>query len=59
MIRTDNGTNFVGANIELRKAFSQMNHTKTNNFLMELGGEWITWRQNLPMASNMGGVWER
>ena len=37
---------FVGANIELRKAFNEMNHTKTNNFLMELRGEWITWRQN-------------
>ena len=35
MIRTDNGTNFVGANIELRKAFNEMNHTKIDNFLME------------------------
>ena len=59
MILSDNGTNFVGANIELRKEINQMNHTKINNFLMELGGEWITWRQNLSMASNMGGVWER
>ena len=42
MICTDNGTIFVGANIELRKAFNEMNHTKINNFLMELGGEWIT-----------------
>ena len=41
MICNDNGTNFVGANIELRKAFNEMNHTKINNFLMELGGEWI------------------
>ena len=46
IIRTDNGSNFVGANIELRKEFSEMNHTKINNFLMELGGEWITLRRN-------------
>ena len=59
MIRTDNGTNFVGANIDLRKAFNEMNHTKINNFLMKLGGEWITWRRNPRMTSNMGGVWER
>ena len=56
MICTDNGTNFVGANIELRKAFNEMNHTKINNVLMELGGEWITWRRNPSMASNVFGV---
>ena len=44
MICTDNESNFVGANIELRKEFNEMNHTKINNFLMELVGEWITWR---------------
>ena len=58
MIRTDCGTNFVGKNIKLRKAFNEMNHTKISNFLTELGQEWITWRQNPSMASNMGGVWE-
>ena len=58
MIHTDNGRNFVGANIELRKAFIKMNHTKIDNFLMELWGEWITWRQNPPMAGGMGGVYE-
>ena len=50
--------NFLGTSIELRKAFNVMNHTKINNFLIELGGEWITWRQILPMTSNMVGVWE-
>ena len=64
IIRTDNGTNFVGTNIELRKAFNDINNTKINNFLMEPGGEWITWRQTPPpsppppppMVSIMGGV---
>ena len=50
--------NYLGTSIELRKAFNVMNHTKINNFLMELGGEWITWRQIPPMTSNMVGVWE-
>ena len=36
MIRTDNGTNFIAANIELRKAFNEMNHTKINDFIMQL-----------------------
>ena len=50
--------NFLETSLELRKAFNVMNHTKINNFLMELGGEWITWRQILPMTNNMVGVWE-
>ena len=37
IIHTDNGTNFVGANIKLRKAFNEMDHIKINNFLVELG----------------------
>ena len=43
MICTDNETSFVGANIEIRTAFNEMNHNKINNFQMELG-EWITRR---------------
>ena len=58
IIRTDNGTNFAGANIELRKAFNETNHTKINSFLMKLGGEWVTWRQNPHMGSSMGGFWK-
>ena len=58
IIRTDNGTNFAGANIELRKAFYQTNHTTINNFLMKLGGKWVTWRQNPHMGSSMGEYWE-
>ena len=59
MIRSDNGTNFVGASIELKKAFGEMDEKSINDFLMELGGEWVSWRRNSPMESNMGGVWER
>ena len=36
-----------------------MDKKKINNFLMELGGEWLIWRHNPPTASNMGGVWEQ
>ena len=58
-ILTDNGSNFVGASMEMKKAFREMDHESINNFLMELGGEWISWKRNPPYASNMGGVWER
>ena len=39
--RTDNGTNFVGASAELKKAFSEMNHKKINELTLEHGGQWI------------------
>ena len=48
----NNSSNFV-------VAFSEMDTTKINDFLMELGGEWLIWRNNLPTASNMRGVWQR
>ena len=59
MTRSDNGTNFVGTSIELKKAFGEMDEKRINSFLTELGGEWISWKRNPPMPSNMGGVWER
>ena len=59
MIRSENGTKFVGASIELKKTFGEMDEKRINDFLMELVGEWMSWKCNPPMASNMGGVWER
>ena len=59
MIRSDNGTNFVGASIEQKKAFGEIDEKRTNDFLMELGEEWKSWKRNPPMVSNMRGVWER
>ena len=59
LIRADNGINFVGTGAELSKAFSEMNHKKINEFMLEHGGQWIQWKRNPPTASNMGGVWER
>ena len=59
MIRSDNGTNFVGASIDQKKAFGEIDEKRTNDFLMELGEEWKSWKRNPPMVSNMRGVWER
>ena len=39
MIRSDNGTNFVGASIELKKAFGEVDEKRINHFFMEWGGE--------------------
>ena len=59
VIRNDNRTNFDGASTELNKAFSEMNHKKINEFMLEHGGPWIHWKGNPPTARNMGGLWER
>ena len=59
-IRSDNGTNFVGADNELTRAFKEMDHERLGAALGEMGCDWmITWKRNPPTASHMGGVWER
>ncbi|XP_028408116.1 uncharacterized protein LOC114530710 [Dendronephthya gigantea] len=55
-IRSDNGSNFVGANKELIRAMKEMNH---NQIQIKLRREGIEWLFNTPTASHMGGVWER
>jgi len=59
LIRCDNGTNFVGCEKELQKAFLEMNDAKISFFLANLGTQWLTWKKNPPAASHMGGIWER
>ena len=36
-----------------------MYHVKVGEFLQQHIGEWIGWSRNPPLASNIGGVWER
>ena len=57
-IRSDNDSNFVGAEQELLKAFSEMDHNKIESFCQDHGGDLITWKRNSPAASHMGGIWE-
>ncbi|XP_068240985.1 uncharacterized protein [Palaemon carinicauda] len=52
----DNGTNFHGAEKELRKSLQEMNDDEVRAFLSK---ESISWTFNPPTASHMGGVWER
>ncbi|XP_071490098.1 uncharacterized protein [Diadema antillarum] len=55
-IVSDNGTNFRGAERELRESLQSLNQSKVNNYLLDQG---IHWFFNTPTASHMGGVWER
>ena len=55
-IYSDNGSNFVGGERELREGVRQLNQDKIHHFLLH---KEIEWYFNPPLASHMGGVWER
>ncbi len=53
---SDNGTNFRGAEREVKEMLQSWNQTKILDCLREKG---IQWRFSSPSASHTGGVWER
>ena len=55
-IWSDNGTNLVGAEKELRRALLNLNESKLQNVMLKKG---LNWNFNPPGASHHGGVWER
>lgn len=55
-LRSDNGTNFVGAERELKEALAALNQDRIQGVLAQVG---IRWRFNPPAGSHHGGVWER
>ena len=55
-IRSDNGTNFVAAEKELREELKRLREKGVHEFMLKEG---ITWVFNPPGASSHGGVWER
>lgn len=55
-MRSDNGTNFVGADRELKKAIKEWNTSQIENSLLQRD---IKWMFNPPSGSHHGGVWER
>ncbi|KAJ8391947.1 hypothetical protein AAFF_G00084180 [Aldrovandia affinis] len=55
-MRSDNGTNLVGADRDLRKAIQEWNTSQIENSLLQHN---IKWMFNPPSGSHHGGVWER
>jgi hypothetical protein len=53
---SDNGTNFVGANTELKKALKELSQKDIETYALQRN---IDWHFNPPLASHMGGAWER
>lgn len=56
VIRSDNGRNFVAGDRELRDVIAGWNQERIHNALAPRN---VTWLFNPPLASHMGGVWER
>ena len=53
---SDNGTNFTGAERELREAFERLDQRHVCNRLRKDDFQWFF---NPPEASHQGGIWER
>lgn len=56
ILRSDNGTNFVGAERELKRAMQDWNNSQIENTLIQSGIQWIF---NPPTGSHHGDVWEQ
>jgi len=56
LIRSDQGTNLVGAHNELSTAISAWNRAQINDFMLQHD---IDWRFNSPCSSHHGAAWER
>ncbi|KAK3746502.1 hypothetical protein QZH41_001765 [Actinostola sp. cb2023] len=59
LLRSDQGTNLVGAKRELRDALSEMDRDRVKAEMLKSNCDWIEFKFNVPSASHMGGVWER
>ena len=55
-IRSDNGSNMVGAERELRQEIQKLNQAQIHSTLLQKSINWIF---NPPTASHHGGIWER
>ena len=55
-LRSDQGTNFVGAENELKRSLQEMDDERIKAELLKHNIDWI---RNPAMASNFGGAWER
>ena len=55
-LRSNQGSNFMGARTELKRALGELNNDAVNNFLLSQGCDWIEFKENVPHASHMDGL---
>ena len=58
-IRSDNGTNLVGASNELKKTLDKLDQEQIRQHLLKSGTDLVKWQKNPPGASLIGRIWER
>ena len=54
-LRSDNGSNFVGADREIKEGIEHIDEEKVRTELLHRGCKWVF---HPPGASHMSGVWE-
>ena len=57
-LRSDQGTNFVGAKHELKAALAELDHEHLKTELLLGNCDWFTFAIDVLSSSHMGGVWE-
>ncbi len=55
-LRSDNGTNFVSTEKELKEALKSWNMQQIEQSLLQ---KWVKWTFNPPHGAHYGGIWER
>lgn len=58
-MRSDNGSNFIGARRELKEALAEMDQSQVKEEMLKENCDWFEVKLNVPSASHMGGIWER
>ena len=56
-LRSDQGTNFIGAKTKQAAALKELDPVPVREYLSQ-DCDWIEFNLNIPHASHMGGVWE-
>ena len=55
-LRSDQGTNLIGARSEQNAALCERNQDRVQDYLLRNGCEWIPFKLNVPHSSHMGGT---
>ena len=58
-VYSDQGTNLVGADTELKQALKELDQPRLQEQVLTKFNADIIWKRNPPSASHMGGAWER
>ena len=56
-MRSDQGTNLIGARSEQKAALCERNQDRVQDYLLRNGCEWIPFKLNVLHSSHMDGTW--